>query len=73
MFAEQLRAEGKPEQIIEKILPGKLNKFYEGVCLHHQKFIKDEKLSIKQMLDAVGKDAGTTVRVARFVRFAIGG
>ena len=73
LFAEQLRAEGKPEQIIEKILPGKLNKFYEGVCLHHQKFIKDEKLSIKQMLDAVGKDAGTTVRVARFVRFAIGG
>jgi len=73
LFADQLRAEGKPDQIIEKILPGKLNKFYEGACLHHQKFIKDEKQTITQMLDEVGKKAGCTVRIARFVRFAIGG
>lgn len=72
VFADQLRAEGKPEQIIEKILPGKLNKFYEGVCLHHQKFIKDEKQTIREMLDAVGKEAGCSVRVANFVRFSIG-
>lgn len=73
VFADQLRGEGKPEQIIEKILPGKLNKFYETVCLPRQKFIKDEKQSVQDMLDAIGKEAGVTVRVANFVRFAIGG
>lgn len=72
VFADQLRAEGKPDQIIEKILPGKLNKFYEGVCLHHQKFIKEEKQTIRQMLEAVGKEVGCDVRVANFVRFSIG-
>ncbi len=72
IFAEQLRGEGKNAQIIEKILPGKLNKFYETVCLHNQKFIKDDKQTIAQMLEAVGKHAGCSVRVARFVRFAIG-
>jgi len=72
IYAEQLRAEGKPANMIDKILPGKLNKFYEAACLHNQKFIKDDKQTIIQMLDAVGKTAGCTVRVARFVRFAIG-
>lgn len=72
IFAEQLRREGKNAQIIEKILPGKLSKFYETVCLHNQKFIKDDKQTIAQMLDAAGKKAGCVVRVARFVRFAIG-
>jgi len=72
IFAEQLRGEGKNAQIIEKILPGKLSKFYETVCLHNQKFIKDDKQTIAQMLEATGKKAGCTVRVARFVRFAIG-
>ncbi len=72
IFAAQLRAEGKNEQIIEKIMPGKLSKFYESACLHNQKFIKDDKQTIIQMLEAVGKAAGCKVRVARFVRFAIG-
>ena len=72
IFAEQLRREGKNAQIIEKILPGKLSKFYETVCLNNQKFIKDDKQTIAQMLDAAGKKAGCSVRIARFVRFAIG-
>jgi len=72
IFAELLRREGKNEQMIEKIMPGKLSKFYEAVCLHNQKFIKDDKQTIAQMLEAAGKKAGCSVRVARFVRFAIG-
>ncbi|MDQ5891075.1 MAG: elongation factor Ts [Candidatus Dependentiae bacterium] len=72
IFAEQLRGEGKNAQIIEKIMPGKLSKFYETACLHNQKFIKDDKQTITQMLDAAGTKAGCKVRVARFVRFAIG-
>jgi len=72
IYAEQLRAEGKNPQMIEKIVPGKLNKFYESACLNNQKFIKDDKQTVQQMLDAAGKTAGCSVRVARFVRFAIG-
>lgn len=72
IFAAQLRAEGKNEQMIEKIVPGKLSKFYESACLQNQKFIKDDKQTITQMLEAVGKTAGCKVRVGRFVRFAIG-
>jgi elongation factor Ts len=72
IFAAQLRGEGKNEQIIEKIMPGKLSKFYETACLHNQKFIKDDKQTIMQVLESVGKAAGCKVRVARFVRFAIG-
>ena len=73
IYSEQLRAQGKPEQMIEKIVQGKLQKFYEGVCLHRQKFIKDDKQSIQQMLDAVGTTSGCKVSVAHFVRFSIGG
>ena len=58
--------------MIEKIVPGKLSKFYESACLQNQKFIKDDKQTITQMLEAVGKTAGCKVRVGRFVRFAIG-
>ena len=72
IFAAQLKAEGKNDQMISKIIPGKLNKFYEEACLHNQKFIKDDKQTILTMLDAIGKQAGCSVRVARFVRFAIG-
>jgi elongation factor Ts len=71
IFAEQLRGEGKNDQIIEKIMPGKLSKFYESVCLNNQKFIKDDKQTIAQMLTAVGKAAGCTLRIANFVRFSI--
>ncbi|MGD1997915.1 MAG: translation elongation factor Ts [Candidatus Dependentiae bacterium] len=73
IYAEQLRSQGKPEAMIDKIMGGKLEKFYEGVCLHRQKFIKEEKKTIQQMLDEVGKAHGVKVRVGHFVRFAIGG
>ena len=72
VYADQLRAQGKPEQMIDNIVKGKLNKFYEGVCLLNQKFIKEEKNTIQQLLDHVGNESGCTVTVARFVRFSIG-
>ena len=73
IYADQLRTQGKPEAMIDKIMTGKLEKFYEGVCLHRQRFIKEEKKTIQQMLDEVGKAHGCKVRVAHFERFAIGG
>jgi elongation factor Ts len=50
IYAEQLRKEGKPEEIIEKILIGKINKYYEEVCLTKQEFIKDDKKKVEEAL-----------------------
>ena len=50
VYTEQLKNEGKPEEIIEKIMEGKVNKFYEEICLNRQKYIKDDKKSIEEVL-----------------------
>ena len=71
IFREQVK--GKPENIIDKIVEGKLDKFYSGVALLEQGFIKDPDQTIKDLLAAKGKeigDEGLTVR--RFARFAVG-
>lgn len=51
VYTEQLKNEGKPEEIIEKIMEGKVNKYYEDVCLAKQKYIKDDKKSIEEVLN----------------------
>ncbi|NTU99395.1 elongation factor Ts [Candidatus Falkowbacteria bacterium] len=63
IYAEQLRKEGKPEEMIEKILTGKMSKYYEEVCLTEQEFIKDETKKIKNLLG--------DVKVEKFVRIAL--
>ncbi|MFM1746156.1 MAG: hypothetical protein RLZZ630_2093 [Bacteroidota bacterium] len=63
---EQIRAEGKPEEMVEKIAQGKLNKFYQESTLLNQAFIKEEKKSVRQYLDGVEK--GLTVTVFRRVQ-----
>ena len=65
---EQARAEGKPEAMLEKIALGKLNKFYKDNTLLNQEFVKDNSLSIAQLLDKTSK--GLTV--SEFKRIAIG-
>ncbi|MDX5418528.1 MAG: translation elongation factor Ts, partial [Hymenobacteraceae bacterium] len=65
---EQARAEGKPEQMLEKIAQGKLNKFYKENTLLNQEFVKDPSLTITQLLDKTSK--GLTV--SEFKRVAIG-
>ena len=69
---KQLEAEGKPAEIIEKILIGKINKYFSESCLIDQAFVKDDKLSIKDLLAAKGKELGDTVSIARYVRFNVG-
>jgi len=68
---EQLKDSNKPANVIEKILEGKLGKFYQDACLLHQSFIKDDKLTVQQHIDAVGKAAGLTITVKQYKRFAI--
>jgi len=70
IYADQVK--GKPENIIEKILGGKLDKFFSTVCLMEQGFIKDTDQSIGDLLKAKGAELGGEIKVSRFVRFAIG-
>ncbi len=69
---EQLKGSGKPDNVIEKIIEGKLGKFYQDACLLNQPFIKNDKLTIQSHLDEVGKKLGTKITVKQFKRFAIG-
>jgi elongation factor Ts len=64
---EQARAEGKPEDMVEKIATGKVNKFYKESTLLNQEFIKDNKLSIRQYLQSIDKD----LTVTAFKRYAL--
>ncbi len=69
---DQMKDSGKPEQVIAKIVEGKLSKFYQDACLLNQPFIKDEKQSVKQHVDTVAKGLGLNVTVKQFKRFSIG-
>jgi elongation factor Ts len=70
IFAKQV--EGKPEQIIEKIVDGKIKKFYSEICLMEQGFVKEPKQSITELLADVGKGLDDTLTVRRFVRYQLG-
>jgi elongation factor Ts len=70
IFAEQVK--NKPENIIEKIVEGKLKKFYAENCLLDQPFVKDDTKSVDQVLKDAAKQAGGQAKIERFVRFEVG-
>ncbi|MEO5989085.1 MAG: translation elongation factor Ts [Candidatus Eisenbacteria bacterium] len=72
IYAAQLANEGKPANMMEKILEGKLNKFYAEVCLMEQMFIKDDKKSIDTLVKETSMKTGENIVVRRFVRFVLG-
>lgn len=72
IFRVQLTNEGKPEQIIDKIIEGKIGKFYSENCLLEQGFVKDPDISVGKLLETTGKELGDTISVRRFARFALG-
>ena len=65
-------AEGKPEKILDKIVEGRLQKFYEEVCLLEQPFVKEATLTIGQLVKTKIAKLGENISVARFVRFKVG-
>jgi elongation factor Ts len=72
IYRAQAAATGKPEKVIEQILQGKMSKFYEEVCLLDQPFIKEQSISIAQLIaQKVGK-LGENITVRRFARFKVG-
>ncbi len=68
----QAIAEGKPEAIAEKMVAGRISKYYEEICLLEQPFVKDEKVKIKDMLTDAIRTTGENIMVRRFVRYQLG-
>ena len=72
IFKEQLLASGKPENMIDKIIEGKIQKLYNEVCLMGQPFVKNDKLTIDDLLKDLIAKMGEKITIRRFVRYEIG-
>jgi len=72
IYRAQAAATGKPAPVIEKIVEGKMAKFYEEVCLLDQPFIKDQTISIKELIATKVGKLGENITVRRFARFKVG-
>ncbi len=72
VYRSQLADSGKPEQVIERIVAGKLEKFYEEVCLLRQPFIKDEGKTVQDLITQSVAKLGENIVVRRFVRYELG-
>jgi elongation factor Ts len=70
IYAEQVK--NKPANIVDKIIEGKMKKFYAENCLLEQLFVKDDSKTVSQVLAETGKQAGGTVKIKRFARFDVG-
>jgi elongation factor Ts len=64
--------EGKPEKMIDKIVEGRMNKFYEEVCLYEQPFIRENSTTVADLIKSVIAKVGENISVSRFVRFKVG-
>src|ERR1700686_2247956 len=72
IYRQQARATGKPEPVIEKIVTGKMEKFYEENCLYEQHFIKDESVTVGEMISQLIAKLGENISIRRYVRFKVG-
>ena len=72
IFAEQARESGKPDNIVEKMVQGRVDKFYAEVTLLEQPWVRDPSKTIRQLVDEASKQAGKPLTVRRFARFKMG-
>ena len=72
IFVDQVRASGKPDAMIDKIVNGKVEAYYKDVALLHQAWVREPKTSIQQLVDQTAKQVGATITVKRFTRFQLG-
>lgn len=72
IYKEQARSSGKPGHILDKIADGKLEAFYQTVCLYEQPFVKDPSQTVEQLINSHIAKIGENIRVRRFVRFKTG-
>ncbi|MBK7187456.1 MAG: translation elongation factor Ts [bacterium] len=73
IYAAQMREQGKPEAMIDKIVVGKVDKYYSDVALLEQKYVKDPDMTIEDYLKSVIGALGENMQIKRFARFEIGG
>ncbi|MBT3316635.1 translation elongation factor Ts [bacterium] len=72
IYRGQMKEEGKPDNIIDKIVEGKLDKFYSEVCLMEQKYVKDPDMTIEDLVNSFIGSLGENMAIKRFVRYQIG-
>jgi elongation factor Ts len=72
IYSEQALASGKPANIVDRIVDGKIDKFYSDVCLLEQPFVKDTDITVEDLLKQMITTLGENVRIARFVRMELG-
>ncbi len=72
IYRAQFAGSGKPEQVIDKIVEGKLGSFYSQICLLEQASVRDPNVTIEQMLQAATAKTGENITISRFVRFKLG-
>ena len=72
VYRSQAAATGKPPQVVEKIVEGKMSKFYEEVCLYEQPFIKEQTITVAQLIGSKVGKLGENISVRRFARFKVG-
>lgn len=72
IFRAQAKTSGKPDNIIEKILEGRIKKFYAEICFLEQPFVKDDSKRVQEIIDEMAGKLGENVHVSRFCRFELG-
>ena len=72
IYTEQMKNSGKPENVIEKIVEGKINKFYKEICLLEQEYARDNSVSIHDLVKSFIAKLGENITIRRFARFKIG-
>ncbi len=72
IYAKQAKDSGKPENIVEKIVSGKIEKYLSEVCLLEQKFVKNPDLTVQDLLNELIAKMGENISIKRFVRFQVG-
>lgn len=72
IFKEQMQETGKPENVIDKIVEGKISKLYSEICLINQPFLKNDKISVEEAVKELMAKTGENIKIKRFARFEIG-
>lgn len=72
IYAERARAEGKPANIIDKITEGRVEKYYQEVCLLEQSFVKDQDITVRELVERSIAKIGENIQVKRFTRYVLG-
>ena len=71
-FTAEAKAQGKPENVVERIVEGRLNKFYSDVCLMKQPFVKDDEKTVQDIVTEAIAELKENIRVSRFIRYELG-